>query len=168
MEISIIAAVGQHNEIGRDNDLLWHLPADMKFFKETTRLHHVIMGRKNYESIPPRFRPFTERTNIVISRNANYDARGCIVSTNLPDALNVARENGETEAFIIGGEQIYRLALELGVVTRMYITRVAAEFPGAHAHFPPVELTSWKRTLLMDHPADERHPYSFQVFLYDP
>ena len=91
MEISVIAAMGLNREIGKDNDLMWHLPNDMKFFKDTTKGHHIIMGRKNYESIPLAFRPFKNRVNIVLSRDKNYDAPGCVVFDELSRALGFTR-----------------------------------------------------------------------------
>ncbi|MFN8863778.1 MAG: dihydrofolate reductase [Flavobacteriales bacterium] len=167
MKVILIAAIGRDLEIGKDNDLLWHLPADMKFFKETTRHHHVIMGRRNYESIPERFRPFPERTNVVISRNPEFEAPGCIVCDSLQKALEIAAQNGEQEAFIIGGEQIYSLALQYELVETMYLTHVDAEFPDAHAHFPEFFEADWTKELLSEHEADDRHAYSFRIFRYD-
>ncbi|MFN8776874.1 MAG: dihydrofolate reductase [Flavobacteriales bacterium] len=167
MKVSLIAALGRNREIGKDNDLLWHLPSDMKFFRDTTLGHYVIMGRRNYESIPERFRPFAGRTNVVISRNADFHAPGCIVCSSLQDALHTAEDNGEQEAFIIGGEQIYALALQHDVVDTMYLTHVDAAYPDAHAHFPEFFPGEWRRTLLNSHGTDERHAFSFDIFRYD-
>jgi len=167
MKISLIAAIGRNHEIGKDNDLLWHLPADMAFFKNTTLHHFVIMGRLSYESIPARYRPFADRSNVVISRNKAYEAPGCFLADNLHHALQIARENQETEAFIIGGAQIYTLALNQEVIDTMYITRVDASFPDAQAFFPTFEMSEWKRTELFHHDADAKHAHTFTAYRYD-
>ena len=124
MKVSLIVAVAENGVIGKDNDLIWNLPKDMRFFKETTWGHHVIMGRKNFESIPERYRPLTNRTNIVITRQNNYKAEGCVVVNSLEAALEVAQYNSDNEPFIIGGGQIYKLALEGNLVDKIYFTEV--------------------------------------------
>src|SRR5690554_3997452 len=103
MKCALIVAMGKHREIGKDNDLLWKLPRDMKFFKETTQGHTVVMGRKNWESIPEKFRPLPNRKNIVISRNADYKAEGATLITDLKE-LSQHIEVGQ-KCFIIGGAQ---------------------------------------------------------------
>ena len=108
MKVSLIVAVSQNGMIGKDNDLIWHLPKDMKFFKDTTLGHHVIKGRKNFESIPHKFRPLPNRTNIVITRQSDYKADDSIVVISVEEALNVGKSNGEIEAFIIGVGQNYK------------------------------------------------------------
>ena len=100
MGVSLIVAVAENGVIGKDNDLIWHLPKDMRFFKETTLGHHVIMGRKNFESIPHKYRPLPKRTNVVITRQSGYKAEGSIVVDSIESALNIARKNGDTEPFI--------------------------------------------------------------------
>ena len=97
MKVSLIVAVAENNVIGKDNNLVWHLPKDMKFFKETTKGHHVIMGRRNFESIPHKYSPLPKRTNIVITRQAHYKAKGCIVVESIERALQVAKENQDKE-----------------------------------------------------------------------
>ena len=119
MHISLIAAVADNGVIGKDNDLVWSLPDDMSFFKASTRGRHVIMGRKNYESIPHKYRPLPGRTNIILSRDSEYDASPAKLSPSLESALDTARNAGETNCFIIGGGQIYKIALELDVVDTM-------------------------------------------------
>ena len=104
--ISLIVAVSENNVIGKDNDLIWHLPTDMKFFKDTTTGHCVIMGRKNYDSIPEKYRPLANRTNIIISRQQNFDAPGCIVVDSIDAAVKKARELNDSEIFIIGGANL--------------------------------------------------------------
>lgn len=144
--ISIIAAVAKNNVIGKDNKLPWNLPEDMKFFKDTTMGHCVITGRKNYESIPPKFRPLKDRTNIVITRQPGYEAEGAIVVSSIEKAIetaknvNVAREKADDEIFIIGGAEIYKQCLEHA--DRLYITHVNQEFEG-DTFFPEIG-NEWK------------------------
>ena len=166
MRVSLIAAVADNGVIGKDNDLVWSLPDDMSFFKASTLGRHVIMGRRNYESIPHKFRPLPGRPNIVMSRNSEYDSGGAALVTSLEDALKIAREAGESEAFIIGGGQIYTMALDAGVVDTMYITHVHGE-PDGDAFFPEFDSTQWTLTVLDNHPADDRHEYSFTICKYD-
>lgn len=139
---SLIVAIGLRNEIGKDNDLLWHLPVDMRFFKKTTTGHCIITGRKNYESIPVKYRPLVNRTNIVVTRNTNYQAEGAIVKNSLDSALDHAANLKEEEVFIIGGGQIYSQALKNGVVDKMYVTHVAKEYD-ADTFFPEIDFAQW-------------------------
>lgn len=162
----MIAAVAQNGVIGRDNDLVWRLRDDMKFFSDTTRGHHVIMGRRNFESIPERYRPLADRPNGIISRDADYQAPGAEVFTDLHAALDWARSAGETECFIIGGAQIYALALALALPSRMYLTHVQAS-PEGDAFFPPFPADRWSRTLLHRQPADARNEHAFDIYQYD-
>src|SRR6185436_10311768 len=106
MIISLIAAVTENHVIGKDNDLPWKLPDDMKFFMNTTKGHHVIMGRKNYDSLHEKFKPLPNRTNIVVTRQKNFNAPGCIVVHSVEEATKIARTNNETETFVIGGAEI--------------------------------------------------------------
>lgn len=166
MRVSLIAAVADNGVIGKDNDLVWSLPDDMSFFKASTSERHVIMGRRNYESIPHKFRPLPGRPNVVMSRNEEYDAAGAKLVTSLEAALDVARNAGETEAFIIGGGQIYSMALEAGVIDTMFITHVHGE-PDGDAFFPEFDREQWTLRVLDDHPADDRHEFSFTICQYD-
>jgi dihydrofolate reductase len=165
MKVSIIAAVADNRAIGKDNDLIWHLPRDMRYFKESTEGHHVIMGRMNYESIPHKYRPLPKRPNIIITRQEGYSAPDCTVVSTLQDALDVARKAGETEAFIIGGGQIYDLSLKENVVDTMYITHVHAK-PEADVFFPEFDVAAWKENLLMQHAVDDRHEFGFDIVEY--
>src|SRR5260221_13784568 len=113
MIISMIAAVARNNVIGKANDLPWRLPDDMKYFMQTTKSHHVIMGRKNYESLPEKFRPLPNRSSIVVTRQNYYQAPGCTIVHHLEDGVKIAEKNGEQELFIIGGADIYNLAMSL-------------------------------------------------------
>ena len=159
MKVSLIVAVAENGVIGKDNDLIWHLPKDMRFFKETTMGHHVIMGRKNFESIPHKYRPLPDRTNIVITRQSEYKAEGCIVVDSVEAALEIAKNNGDIEPFIIGGGQIYRIALEENLVDKIYLTKVHHSFEG-DTFFP--ELSSdWKEVNKIENKADEKHKYNY-------
>lgn len=163
MKISMIAAVAENRVIGKDNDLVWSLPDDMKFFMQTTSGHHVIMGRKNYESIPEKFRPLPNRTNIIITRQKDYKAEGAHVVHSLEAALDLARSNEEGEAFIIGGGQIYELGLEHA--DTMYLTEIQATFDG-DAFFPEFDRTEWKVMKRDHHETDERHAHAFDFVTY--
>lgn len=166
MRVSLIAAIAANGVIGKDNDLIWTLRDDMAFFKETTKGHHVIMGRKNWESIPERFRPLPGRPNIVLSRDAGYTIEGAQCLTSLEAAVEVALQAGEEEAFVIGGAQIYRLALEAGIVDTMYLTHVDREYEG-DTWFPEFESSAWKAQPLFRHVADDRNEAAFEVRRYD-
>jgi dihydrofolate reductase len=140
-EIVIIAAVAKNRVIGKDNRLLWNIPEDMAHFKALTAGHPVIMGRKTWESLPPRFRPLPGRRNIVISRQADYAAPGAEVADSLEIALKMA--STVALAFVIGGEQIYRQAM--AVADRLEITEVELE-PEGDAWFPEIATVEWKKT----------------------
>ena len=129
--LSLIAAVARNRAIGKDNQLLWHLPEDMKHFRETTRGKPVVMGRKTWESLPEKFRPLPGRQNIVVSRDPAYKAHGADLAGSLEAALTLA--SGAEEIFVIGGEQLYRAALPLA--DRLYLTEVELA-PEADAFFP--------------------------------
>lgn len=166
MEVSLIAAMGRDRAIGKDNDLMWHLPNDMKFFKETTKGHHVIMGRKNWDSIPAAFRPFKNRVNVILTRQPDFIADGAYVFSSLRDAFSFAQQGSEDEVFVIGGEQIYALALNEGWVNSIYLTHVDAEFPGAHAFFPEFDEELYDTELLFTQEKDEKHAHAFKVLKY--
>jgi dihydrofolate reductase len=134
-KISIIAAVSKNGVIGKDNKLPWHLPEDMKFFKDTTTGHCVITGRKNYESIPAKFRPLKDRTNIVVTRQEGYAAEGAVVVQSIEAAIEAAKKTGDEEIFIIGGADVYKQCM--GLADRMYITSIEQEFEG-DVFFPEI------------------------------
>jgi dihydrofolate reductase len=159
MILSIIVAVAENNVIGKDNQLVWHLPADMKFFKEKTSGHFIITGRKNYESIPEKYRPLPNRTNIVITRQKNYHAPFAIVISSIEEALTFAKDKSEEgEVFIIGGAEIYKQTL--GVCNRIYLTRIHHSFEG-DAFFPELNKAEWFMVYSEKHPADEKNKHSF-------
>ncbi|MGB6036387.1 MAG: dihydrofolate reductase [Cryomorphaceae bacterium] len=162
MIVYSIAAMAENRAIGKDNDLIWNLPDDMKFFKETTQHKVVIMGRKNYESIPYRFRPLPNRMNIVLTRKEGYDSNGGFVYHSIEDALDFCRKQGHESVFIIGGGEIYKLALEKDVVDVMFITRVHGSFE-ADSFFPEFDESKCVKEILDEHPKDEKHDYSFTI-----
>ena len=164
MKVSLIVAVSQNGVIGKDNDLIWHLPKDMNFFKSTTLGHHVIMGRRNFESIPHRFRPLPNRTNIVVTRQAGYFSKGCITVNSVEDGLKIAQQNGEKEPFIIGGGQIYKIALERDLVDKIYLTKVHCDFKG-DTFFPELG-TNWQETQRIDCTKDKNHAYNYSFLTF--
>ena len=120
----MIAAMSTNRVIGINNDLPWHLPDDFKFFQTKTKGHHVLMGRKNYESLPPKFRPLPNRINLIITKNNNYQAENTYIFHSLEKAIEYAEIQGEQELFIIGGGEIYQLALPYA--DTIYLTEVDA------------------------------------------
>jgi dihydrofolate reductase len=166
MKVSLIVAVAENMVIGKDNDLIWHLPKDMKFFKTTTESHYVIMGRRNYESIPDKYRPLPNRPNIIVTRQQNFVAEKCDVVNSIEAALEIAKTNNEAEAFVIGGGQIYRLALEKDLIDTMYITHIHQSFDG-DTYFPEVDLNIWKETNRTESKADEKNAYDFSIVTYE-
>jgi len=164
MIISLIAAVSKNHVIGKNNDLPWHLPDDMKFFMQTTKGHHIIMGRKNYDSIPEKFRPLPNRTNIVVTHQASFKAPGCLVVNSLEKGLEIALRNGEQETFIIGGSEIYNAGMPHA--NRLYLTEIHAVVEG-DTFFPEVNRLEWKEISRKTHPADERHLHNFDFVVYD-
>ena len=159
MKVSLIVAVSENGVIGKNNDLIWHLPNDMRFFKETTMGHHVIMGRKNFESIPHKYSPLPNRTNVVITRQTDYTAEGCVVVNSVEAAIEIAKQNGDKEPFIIGGGQIYKIALENNLADRIYLTKVHHSFEG-DTFFPELH-ADWKEVNKVEHKADEKHSYDY-------
>lgn len=165
MKCIAIVAMGRQREIGRRGKLLWHLPRDMSFFKETTMGHSVIMGRKNWESIPKKFRPLPGRKNIVVTRNPDYKIEGAELITDLRDASKFVTEKDE-KCFIIGGAQIYQLAMDYDLIDEMYITHVDKRFPDADTFFPYVNWDHWDQEEILFHPKDENNPYSIKIVKY--
>lgn len=151
--ITIIAAAGEHNELGKDNDLVWHLPDDFKRFKQLTTGHHIIMGRKTFESFP---KPLPNRVHIVITRNKNYQKEGIIVVTSIEEALEKARE--DLQPFIIGGGEIYKQSLPFA--QKIELTRVHGTFE-ADTFFPEVDKDDWTLINHEFHEKDDKHHYSF-------
>lgn len=164
MIISLIAALTKNHIIGKDNRLPWHLPDDMKFFMQTTKGHVVLMGRKNYDSIPEKFRPLPNRTNIVITRQKDFRAPGCAIVHSLEDGIGLARLKREQELFVIGGSDIYRLAMPHA--NRLYLTEIDAELDG-DTRFPTIDAQQWREVSRTHHPVDDRHAFAFDFVVYD-
>lgn len=164
MIISLIAARSRNGVIGRNNDLPWRLPDDMKYFMTTTRGHHAIMGRKNYDSLPDAYKPLPNRTNIVVTRQRAFHAPGCIVVHDIEQALKLALTQGEEEVFVIGGAEIYALAM--AKANRLYLTEIDAEIQG-DTYFPSFDTKQWREVSRNHHAADEKHAYAFDFVIYD-
>ena len=160
MIISLIVAAAKNNAIGKDGGMPWHLPEDMKHFKNITWAMPVIMGRKTFESLK---KPLPGRKNIVITRQNGWKADGTVVVKNLNDALFVANQTDAKEVFVIGGGEIYKLAFEKA--KRVYLTRVETE-PEADTFFQELDPKVWQLVSRKDHEADEKNvfAYSFQVW----
>jgi dihydrofolate reductase len=156
--LTLIAAVAHNGVIGRDNRLPWHLPEDMAHFKALTTGHAVIMGRKTWDSLPPRFRPLPQRTNIVVSRDPAFRAEGATVVHALPAAVAAA---GNREAFVIGGAEIYGLALPLA--DRLELTEVEADVVG-DAFFPDFDRDLWRETARERHRSANGLGYAFVTY----
>lgn len=151
--ITLIAAVGEKNELGKDNLLLWHLPDDFKRFKNITSNHYIIMGRKTFESFP---KPLPNRTHVIVSRQKNYTQQGCLVVDTIQKAIAICPD-GE-EIFIIGGGQIYNQSIE--IADKLDITKVHHTFE-ADTFFPEIDAAKWKLAISEFHPKDEKHPFDF-------
>lgn len=159
MIVSIIVAIAEDNGIGKDNQLLWRLPADLKHFKNITSGHPVIMGRKTFDSIG---KPLPNRRNIVLSRNASLQIPGAEVANDLKAAIALCNDN--EEVFILGGAEIYKMAI--GSSDKIYLTRVKGSFD-ADAFFPPIDPESWKETEQISFEPDEKNAwgYTFSTLL---
>lgn len=157
--IILIAAVAENNALGKNNDLLWHLPKDFKRFKEITSGHHIIMGRKTFESFP---KPLPNRTHVIITRQKNYVCEECIVVQDLEKAIAVCPKN--EDIFVIGGGEIYSQSIHLA--DQLDITRVHHSFE-ADVFFPEIDPEIWELTTEVVNLKDEKHPYdySFQTFV---
>lgn len=157
--LTIIAAVAINNALGKNNDLIWSLPADLKRFKKVTHGHHVIMGRKTFESLG---KPLPNRTTIIISRNENYKAEGCIIVSSLEKAILAAKN--DDNPFILGGGEIYKQALEHADI--LDLTLVHHSFDDADTFFPQIDAKKWVETDRQDFKADEKHNYDYSFVTY--
>lgn len=157
MTKSIIVAKAANHTIGKKGLLPWQLPKDMQHFRRLTMGHHVVMGRKTFESVG---KPLPQRTTLVVTRNRHYQAAGCIIVHDLATALNTAKRAGETEVFIAGGEAIYREALSWA--DKIYLTEVKATLEG-DTFLTAFDLAQWKEVKRTPHTADMQHlyPYDF-------
>ena len=157
--ITVIVAASENNIIGNDNKLIWHLSDDLKRFKNLTKGHHVIMGRKTFESMP---RALPNRTNVIITRKANYIAKDAIVTSSLESALSIASD--DPQPFIIGGGEIYKIALDYS--DRIELTRVHDNFEGDTV-FPEIDKEKWIESNRIEKKKDESHNYDFTFITYD-
>jgi dihydrofolate reductase len=160
--ISLIAAIGKNNELGKGNTLVWKMPTDLKYFREKTSGHPVIMGRKTFESIG---RPMPNRRNIVITRDKNYLRRGVDVVHSLEEALALAKLEKKEEIFIIGGAEIYKQAMNLA--DRLYITHIEAEDKDADTFFPEIIPIVWNEISREEHKKDKENPFDYTFSVYE-
>jgi dihydrofolate reductase len=162
MILSLIVAMSQNRVIGQEGKLPWYLPADLKRFRQLTTGHSVIMGRKTFQSILARLgKPLPDRKNIILTRNHDFSAPGCLLVTSLNEALQAAE--GE-EVFVIGGAQIYDLALPQ--VQRLYLTLLQTDLKG-DTYFPELTAAEWKQISRENFPADEKNPFPYSFILYE-
>lgn len=159
--LTIIAAVGENNTLGKDKDLPWHLPDDFKRFKKITTGHPIIMGRKTFETFP---KPLPNRKHIIITRQKDYQQEDCLVVHDLDQALELATSTKTQETFIIGGGEIYKQAMPY--VDKIELTRIHHKFDG-DTFFPAFDPTEWELTDEIYHPKDEKHDYSFTFLTYE-
>ena len=149
MSVSIIAAIGRNNELGKDNDLIWHFKEDMKFFKETTMGSTVIMGRKTFESLPF---ALPGRQNIVISRNPDYVAEGAFVTDSIEKAIALSERE---EIFCIGGASLYKAFLPFA--EKLYLTEIEAEYSDADVYFPQFEKALYEKEFIAEYCVGDIH-----------
>jgi len=159
--ISIIAAIGKNNELGKKNMLLWNLPADMRHFRETTKGHTVIMGQKTFESIG---RPLPNRRNIVVTRNDNFQTKGIEISKSLENTLE-SFKNSKEEVFVIGGGQIYKQSINKA--DRLYITHVDMKDKEADTYFPEIIPIVWNEIKHNEYKKDSENPFNYTFSVYE-
>lgn len=158
--ISLIAAIGRNNELGKGNDLLWKMPADMEHFKKITSLHTVLMGRKTFESIG---RPLPNRRNIVITRDVNYKKEGVEITHSLSGALDMVED--DEEIFVIGGGELYKQTMP--IADRLFITHIDAEDKNADAFFPEIIPIVWNEISHEEHEKDEKNFFNYTFSVYE-
>ncbi len=158
--LTLIVAASENNAIGKNNQMLWHLPNDFKYFKSQTMDHSIVMGRKTFESIG---KPLPGRRNIVITRQATFVAEDVDVANSLQDVFSYCRD--EYEVFIIGGAQIYEQALPFA--SKVLLTRVHATIEDADAYFPALPADDWELVSAEPHRKDEKHQYDYTFEVYN-
>jgi dihydrofolate reductase len=161
MKISAIVACAEEHVIGLNNQIPWYLPADLAYFKKITSGHHILMGRNCFESIG---KPLPKRTNIVITRNPFFMASGCLVAHSIQEAIALARENGETEAFIIGGGEIYQQSVHLW--DKLYYTEVDLKTEG-DVFFPEIAPRDWRLVSEEVKEPDEKNAFRYTFKVYE-
>lgn len=159
MTLTLIAAVADNNALGKDNKMLWHLPDDFKRFKQLTSGHYIIMGRKTFESLPGML---PNRTHVIITRQQDYKADGCIIVNSLDQAIIACPQH--EEVFVIGGGEIYKQAIDRA--DKIELTRVHGISPEADAFFPEIDSLKWKLVESVGHPKDEKHMFDFMFKTY--
>lgn len=157
--LTMIAAAAENNALGKDNDLVWHLPDDFKRFKRLTSGHHIIMGRKTFESFP---KLLPDRTHIIITRKKDYNPEGTLVVNSIEEAIKLAKL--DNQPYIIGGGEIYEMGIK--VADRIELTRVHGEFE-ADTFFPNIDENEWELVKEQYHPKDEKHDYAFTYLTYE-
>ena len=160
MIVSCIVATANNNIIGKNNDIPWYLPADLKYFKKTTTGKHILMGRKCYQSIG---KPLPKRTNIIVTRDPYFISSNCLIARSIEEGLEMAYDNGEKECFIIGGGTIYEQTQKLW--DRLYLTQIDLDVEG-DVYFPTVNFDEWRLISQEDHRADEKNPYHYSFKVY--
>lgn len=161
MKVSLVAAIAQNNAIGKNNELLWHLPADFKHFKNTTSRHFILMGRKTFESFP---KPLPNRTHLIITRQENYNVPdNCFAFASVNDALKFAKTQNQETVYVIGGGEIYKETINNA--NELIITHVIASFDDADAFFPEIS-THWKTISEEFHKSDEKNKFGFTITVY--
>lgn len=161
MIISQIAAASTNNVIGKNNQLPWHMPNDMAYFKKKTLGHHIVTGRRNYEA---EGKALPGRINIVLTRNEKFQLADGIVVHTLDEAVEIAKKAGEKELFIVGGEEIYRLAMN--ITDRIYLTRIHAEIEG-DTFFPKLNSDLWKQVSIIRNYKDDKNPYDYDYLIFE-
>jgi dihydrofolate reductase len=160
MKISQIVAVSSNNAIGKNNALIWKLSSDLQYFKKITSGHHILLGRKNYESIG---RALPNRVSLIVTRNQNFEAKDCYTFTDIESSIAFAEKAGEEELFIIGGGQIYDQTLPL--CTTIYLTEVHHTFE-ADCFYQPLNEKEWEEVSRENHEADEKNEYAYSFVVY--
>jgi len=161
MIISQIAAMTRNRVIGKKNSIPWHMPHDLAYFFRITTGRHIIMGRKNFEA---NGKALPGRINIVVTRQSGYTAPGCVVVSSIIDAFNYARESGETEAFVVGGGEIYQATI--AETDRIYLTIIDTELEG-DVYYPDLHMEEWGVVSEEKHRADEKNKYDFTYFVFE-
>ena len=158
--VTVIAAIAKNNALGKGNDLIWHLPADLKRFKKVTTGNFILMGRNTFESIG---KPLPNRTTVIITRNKNYFKEGCLIANSIEEAIALAKD--QEQVFIIGGAQIYKETIEKGLADQLDITKVHETF-NADVFFPEIDTQYWKEVAREDCKADEKNKYDYSFVKY--
>lgn len=159
MTLTLIAAAAENNALGKDNQMIWHLPDDFRRFKQLTTGHYIIMGRKTFESFP---RPLPNRTHVIITRQEDYKAEGCIVVNSLDAAIKACPQ--DEEVFVIGGGEIYKQSIDKA--DKIELTKVYGTSPEADAFFPEIDLAKWELAEEVFHPKDEKHAFDMAFCTY--